>query len=224
MSNSLDANIFNFGELTYYQILENILDSIYLCYQKIQTELIMLENHENEIRDEFYWLLRENKEQFRLSCFHIDTETREHSRQSEKEGKLDLRFLPINRYLGQDAYYTIECKRIDETLELNEKYIKEGMYRFISEKYSSAFNTNAMLSFVVKAMNIDDNINKINELITNNLAIADNDHQLLKKALFIENYDYTYKSIHKADQSQKEFTIYHLWLDVSKNIGSTKNK
>lgn len=45
---------------------------------------------------------------------------------------------------------SIECKRIDGTADLNKKYVKEGVARFVTQKYSSYYGRNVMLGFVVK--------------------------------------------------------------------------
>lgn len=51
-------------------------------------------------------------------------------------------------WLAEDAYYTIECKRLAPG-ELARKYVVDGMLRFTSAKYSRKASFAAMLGYVV---------------------------------------------------------------------------
>ena len=63
-------------------------------------------------------------------------------------GRVDIRILLKNDFEKDDAYYIIECKWITGTCDLNRKYIKEGVARFVTQKYSSYYGRNIMLGFV----------------------------------------------------------------------------
>ena len=50
-------------------------------------------------------------------------------------GRIDIRIIAKNDFEIDDAYYTIECKRLDNQnllgeTGLNAKYVKEGIKRF----------------------------------------------------------------------------------------------
>ncbi|MEG0900179.1 MAG: hypothetical protein RSF40_10785 [Oscillospiraceae bacterium] len=72
--------------------------------------------------------------------------------------------LQPDSFQRRDAYFNIECKRLDGHKDLNDKYIDNGVKRFISSKYSSYYGKNFMIGFVVKNIKIDDNTAKIEEL------------------------------------------------------------
>ena len=70
---------------------------------------------------------------------------------------MDIRILLKSDFEKEDAYYVIECKRIDGTSDLNKKYVKEGVARFVTQKYSSYYGRNIMLGFVVKKIDMSAN-------------------------------------------------------------------
>ena len=81
-------------------------------------------------------------------------------------GRTDIQVISRNHFF-QDAkaYHVIECKRIDGTLNLNRKYVTEGVERFFSPspnpKYSSYYRQNIMFGYVVESIVIPDNTEKI---------------------------------------------------------------
>ena len=91
-----------------------------------------------------------------------------------------------------DAYYITECKRVDGSSDLNKKYVKEGVARFVTEKYSSYYGRNIMLGFVVKKIDISSNVKLIEEIQN-----ADLSQQMHGNFEFIESKDVTesYKCI-----------------------------
>ncbi|GFI04042.1 hypothetical protein IMSAGC005_02886 [Lachnospiraceae bacterium] len=70
---------------------------------------------------------------------------------------MDIRILLKSDFEKEDAYYVIECKRIDGTSDLNKKYVKEGVASFVTQKYSSYYGRNIMLGFVVKKIDMSAN-------------------------------------------------------------------
>lgn len=67
-------------------------------------------------------------------------------------GRTDIRVFSNNWLHNSKDYYIVECKRLDGEMTLNQKYVNEGICRFIGDapKYSSYNNRNIMLGFVVK--------------------------------------------------------------------------
>jgi hypothetical protein len=83
------------------------------------------------------------------------------------DGRVDIQAVSTEWLYGNhNAYFTIECKRLDGTKSLNEKYVTQGVFRFIGDnpKYPSYNNKNFMLGFVVKQINLVNLINSINEI------------------------------------------------------------
>ncbi len=70
-------------------------------------------------------------------------------------GRTDIKVVSSDWFANRNDYYIIECKRIDGTQTLNNKYVTEGVCRFVGDppKYSSYHNRNFMLGFIVR--NID---------------------------------------------------------------------
>jgi hypothetical protein len=41
-------------------------------------------------------------------------------------GRTDIKVLPMSHFCGSDAYFIIECKRVDGSADLNRAYVAEG--------------------------------------------------------------------------------------------------
>ena len=83
-------------------------------------------------------------------------------------GRTDIRIKLKTDFDKRDAYYIVECKRIDGTSNLNKKYVNDGVARFVTRKYSAYYKKNIMLGFVVKQINIFDNVQKIESIQNSN--------------------------------------------------------
>jgi hypothetical protein len=96
-------------------------------------------------------------------------------------GRTDIKVISGDYFRDAKAYHIVECKRIDGTNTLNRKYIKDGVARFFTPtpkpKYSSYYMLNIMFGYVVRAIDVSDNADKIDKL----------QHSLLKK-LTITNF------------------------------------
>jgi hypothetical protein len=81
-------------------------------------------------------------------------------------GRVDMKIIGDNCFKKSKDYYIIECKRIDGSSKLNNKYVKDGVSRFIEEptKYKSYNKKNFMFGFVVKDISIPENTIKINRI------------------------------------------------------------
>ena len=66
-------------------------------------------------------------------------------------GRLDIRAASLNYFSceNNDDYYSIECKRIDGSSNLNKKYVTQGVVRFVVPpiKYQSFHNKNIMFGY-----------------------------------------------------------------------------
>jgi len=96
------------------------------------------------------------------SLEHYDGETDRYM------GRTDIKVISGDNFRDEKAYHIVECKRINGTNTLNQKYITEGVARFFNPipkpKYSSYYKRNIMFGYVVKAIDVSDNADKIDKL------------------------------------------------------------
>lgn len=225
-SSTLNAALFGYTQTRRDSYFESILTVCVVVYQKIIHAHTQLLNDENLIRDEFLKYLQclSFKVQHELKNLKFDKET------IENKGRADIRVLPTkDEYVDDEAYYLIECKRIDNKnllgqTGLNAEYIKNGICRYvINNYYSTYYNVNAMFGFVVEQMDITKNISNINSLLPNTYinqqkcSVNANATQNITYNDFANGYPYSYLSKHNHN-SGKEITLYHLMFDFSKNI------
>ncbi|AOZ98993.1 hypothetical protein [Flavobacterium commune] len=204
----VDASKFKFKYEYQEKDLKFILNSIYKCYLRIITSNITVNNNENDIRDLFisdlYLDNHKLKQELDIVEFKFDKEIQ------TETGRVDIRVLNMIKTMKGDfkPYYFIECKRLDGVINpenkntLNDKYINDGINRFVEEKYHTYQEANAMIGFVVKEIDINENCKFF---------------KLLNPHKFVDNFDYSYISTH-ITKSKKEFTLYHLMLDFSMKI------
>ncbi len=78
-------------------------------------------------------------------------------------GRTDIKVKSRNYFNDINDYLTIECKRIDGTQLLNQKYINEGVARFVKPpiKYKSHRGENIMFGFVVNDTDMENNTTNI---------------------------------------------------------------
>ena len=91
---------------------------------------------------------------------HYDDTTDTH------EGRTDITVVSSDWLKNRDAYYIVECKRLDGKKSLNRKYVVDGISRFVispSPKYSSHYGKNIMLGYIVQAINISENASEIDD-------------------------------------------------------------
>jgi len=220
MYNNLDATNFS-GSIPFYDMnFEDILSKITVCYHKMIVDYSTIENDENAIRDILLLnYLKNDKIREEIGLINLYNFERE-VQEDDSEGRTDIKITTRDTFKKQKAYYTIECKRLDNinttgTTGLNAKYVSNGIERFISKKYSSYYRVNGMIGFIVGKMDIHQNIEKINTLLKTNKAI--NTTKKITKINFIKNFEFHYCSEHK-DKNIKKLGIYHLMFDFSENM------
>lgn len=203
---NLDASIFAKSQIYLNVEFELVLTQIYSCYKLMLKDYLAIGNNENEIRNRLYRDYLKSakiKASLGLENFIFHPETPEIDENYKESSRTDIMVYNATSYLkNEKAYYVIECKRIDGTKALNEKYVTNGIKRFIEGKYPSYKNVNAMLGFVVKPIDILRNTSTFSELTSYE---------------FISRFKYSYISNHQSVKQDK-FTLYHLMLDFSKLI------
>lgn len=207
----LNASAFTKSNIYLDREFEFILNGVYKCYQKMLVDYSRIENNENKIRNRLYkdylkssitrtWLGLENY------IFH--PEVPEIDENYDESARTDLIVYNALTYVKDEtAYYVIECKRIDGTKSLNDKYVTNGINRFVDDRYPSNKSVNGMIGFVVRQIDIDDNISRITGLIS---------------YAFIPQFSFTYTSTHTS-VSSRMFTLYHLMLDFTQLISTTES-
>lgn len=213
VENKLDASEFFFKDDICTREFEFILSKITFCYKKMiaSNKQIPL-NDENGIRDILLLDYLKNldvKTELNLTNYLFDRESSE----INSSGRVDIRIMPVNPFISDDAYYILECKRLDNQARqgvsgLNYKYIDKGIQRFTTGFYSSYFKLNAMVGFVIDSLDIHSNVEDINYLLENDFKQIDTT-VLLTKENFIDNYEFYYSSVHLTKDNQ-DLKLYHL--------------
>lgn len=219
MFTELNASGFEYNGIFYCKAFEEILSKVIICYNCMISQNVRLRNDENSIRDfMLYNYLKKQwfKEKHEITDYLFDPEL------PEDKGRIDIRIMPVNPFISDEAYYIIECKRLDSTnttgtTGLNAEYIAEGICRFVSKKYSTYYRTNGMIGFIVESIDIHKNVTSINTLLNDSFTQA-NTTQTLSNRNIVKGFNYSYHSTHNIDAI--EITIYHLMFDFSKNIQS----
>lgn len=213
----LNASGFKYNGIFYNKEFEEILLKIIACYNCIIYQNVRLSNDENSIRNYMlYNYLKKQwfKEKHEITNFLFDSEL------PENTGRADIRIIPVNPLINDEAYYIIECKRLNAKNQngktgLNAKYISEGINRFVSQKYSSYYQSSGMIGFVVESIDVNKNIASINTLLQTSFTQTNTIQEITKRSI-VAGFDFSYCSLHKVDS--KEITIYHLMFDFAKNI------
>lgn len=101
-------------------------------------------------------------------------------------GRTDIGVFSSNWLSNRKDYYIIECKRIDGTSSLYQKYVDEGICRFIGDtpKYPSYNNRNIMLGFIVENIDIAIVISAITDIHTKKIKSF-----IVKDITLLENSD-----------------------------------
>jgi len=195
---------------------EFILTQMYKCYQKMLVDYDSVENNENKIKNRLYkdYLNNQNvRDELGLNQYLFKTETGMIDDDYNEKGYSDIEVIDLKgSFKSTKAFYIIECKRIDNVnshykSSLNNKYIREGINRFIDEKYPTYYKVNGMLGFVVKNIDIKENCKHFS------------DFQLYP---FIDNFEFSYRSNHTS-KNQNPIILYHLFFDFSNKINPISN-
>ncbi len=220
MYNSLDATNFS-GSIPFYDMnFEDILSKITVCYHKMIVDYSTIENNENAIRDILLLKYLKNdkiREEIGLiNLYNFEREVQE----DESKGRTDIKITTRDILKKTKAFYTIECKRLDNinttgTSGLNAEYISNGIERFTSKKYSSYYRVNGMIGFIVEKLDIHQNIENINTILEVNKTVDTT--KKITKSTFIKDFEYHYQSEH-IDKDNQKLRIYHLMFDFNKNM------
>lgn len=207
----MDATVFEYDKFFYFNQLNGILNDIYNVYVLICNNGRQIKNDENKIRDEFGFYF-ENQYYKETTTTAKDYFFESEGRQQKTAGRVDIRFLSPNCYGHQDAYFAIECKRLDGKAHLCKEYVENGIRRFTAEKYPSLLGCNAMMGFIVRTLNVDETCKTINTHLTAH-------EYLTKMHEDLPDGCYKFESKHLLES---KITLLHLWLDFTACIEKSK--
>lgn len=180
-------------------------------YELENKKLLNNENHIRTIMLERYMRNNDFCKKHQMSDYRFDAETPEnYDGNGDYIGRADVRVVLKTDFTNYNAYYLIECKRIDGTLALNKKYIDNGILRFTTQYYSSYYSKNIMLGFVVRQVDLTANSQKIEDLQnSSDNKILHGDFQLI----YNNRYNQMYTCIYNTELGKLE--LRHIFSDIS---------
>lgn len=189
------------NNLVQEDIFQKVGDYIWYCCEEMKNDSCNNEkkvpNDENKIRNyllETYLDDTTNRRRNSMMMFKFISEVPENY-SNEKftyAGRVDIKIVNQNEWFENgEATYFVECKRLDGNKKLNDEYVNNGIQRFVVEPlhYSSYYNKNYMLGFIVKNINIAENVKIIEKIQDANVKI-NNQSSLVQSG---ECYDCKYK-------------------------------
>ncbi len=217
MFSQLNAIGYNGNGNFFHAEFERVLSHVIAGYKQMLTDNVTLVNNENSIRDVLlYSYLKKSafKRANNITDFLFDKELEENT------GRIDIRIMPVNPFISDNAYYIIECKRLNSKntsgkTGLNGEYIAEGVCRFVSQKYSCYHQTNGMIGFIVDDLDIHKNISSLNTLLSSQFPEAKTAKNISQRGI-VNGFDFSYYSTHTGNNI--ELLLYHLMLNFSGNI------
>jgi hypothetical protein len=217
-------NIGVFDKSTYKTPMIDILNGIIQAFGMMLSDTYSsIENAEDIITARLVEDFLENdlvQSSLSLMSYRFIPEPAAYNAQYLQIGYSDIRVIVTHRVGAFDttkADYIIECKRLDGKSGLNTKYVKEGICRFVEEKYTwkTVHKVSAMLGYIVVQSDIPkcvDNINRIGK--KSNIAGF---IQPLGYFQIRQGFDFSYRSQHRTN-SGKNADIFHVLFDLSSKI------
>lgn len=133
-------------------------------------------------------------------------------------GRNDLRFYPQNHY-GQKVFFTVECKRLRVKTKsgishLADKYVEDGIQRFVDGRYSAELPCGGMVGYVMD--------NKVSEAFDAVQAAIKSGRKKLKipakgtcnPSAVLPKYEWSADTHHR--RSRGRFKLHHVLLGVTK--------
>ena len=138
----LTASEFQFSSSFFDNELEKVLRECVGIYTEIINKKTTFPNDEEKIRNGFLVYLKDDNYKNThspLNNYHFDKE------EDDSQGRVDIRILPVNPYQGDKAFYSIECKRLNNIiLFFNIVYLKI----VLKERFTQLGGILKMKSFV----------------------------------------------------------------------------
>lgn len=186
-----------------------ILEHIVVAYHE-------LKNNEKwksvSAETDFSDLVVEQLQQYTLFVYNIFIVNRE-----PQEGLyVNKGYLDIKINIATDRrYFAFECKKLDAKTgisSLQQKYIDEGLARYIAGKYAKEVDFGGMLGFVV-AGNVANIINDMKKKVKIYCFVHTHAHLL---NILCNNCSTSFQSKHERENNLGNIHIYHLFLNFIK--------
>lgn len=215
MSGFLDPSL---NQLISIATLKYIADKMIRCVELMSNDCSAksrrVANNEILIRDYLFahFLVNDDKmQEVGLDDFRFESESPENYINGVPQGRADLKVYNINEFRHRNRYFVIECKRIDGNLTLNREYANNGIRRFVGPlpKYTSYYKANCMFGFLVRTVDVGENVTCINRLLRNDysdIPVCD--------YLYKDKDSNFYQSTHGNDRSER-ITLLHAFADCS---------
>jgi hypothetical protein len=198
-------------------IIEKMLECFNRMRQDCERKLEKLVNSETVIRDYFFLNYLNNDsvmQDIGFDDFRFFSEVPENYINNTPTGRTDLQVFNIEQFRHREQYFTIECKRVDGNLTLNRAYIDQGMRRFLGKqpKYPSYYKMNGMMGFVIRNIDINNNVNRINKLLRDNYTDLH-----VQDYLHAGTIPHTFLSSHGEDPNE-QITLIHAFSNCASLI------
>ena len=137
-------------------------------------------------------------------------------------GKNDLRFSPAH-HRGQTIFFAVECKRLHVTTDsgfkhLADKYVEEGMQRFVDGKYATNLPCGGMLGYVMDNR-LDDAFTKVQGEIEARRSSLKMTDSLQTPSSTLPRYRWSADTLHQ--RSDDKLCIHHLLVGVQADLPRT---
>lgn len=219
-------NVGVFDKTTYQTPMLGILNGIIQAFEMMLADRYPnIENHEDIITARLVEDFLEDDDMqiaLALKTYRFVSEPAAYNQQYLQVGYSDIRVIMTHRVGAFDttrADYIIECKRLDGRDDLNRKYVKEGICRFVEEKYTwkNVHKTSAMLGYVVSATDIPACVEAINQIGQKD-GIASFKEPLTLFSIRPE-FEFSYRSEHTTINSNTA-EVFHVLFDLSSKISN----
>jgi len=142
-------------------------------------------------------------------------------------GRNDLRIYPQN-HCRQTVFFVVECKRLRVTSDsgfkhLADKYVEDGMQRFVDGRYACSLPYGGMLGYVMDNR-LDDAFAKVQEEIEaqrTKLKI-ETEHSLRTPSSTLPDYRWSADSVH--ERVGDKLCLHHLLVAVSADLPVAERK
>lgn len=217
-------NVGFFDKTTYQTPMLGILNGIIQAFEMMLAETYpTLENHEDIITARLVEdFLEEDAMQVALDLktYRFIPEPAAYNQQYHQVGYSDIRVIMTHRIGAFDttkADYIIECKRLDGGRDLNREYVKEGLCRFVEEKYTwkNVHKISAMLGYVVTPTHIPACVETINQIGQKGNIASFNEP--LTFFSIRPGFEFSYRSEHRSIKGNTP-EVFHVLFDLSSKI------
>lgn len=172
--------------------------ALFESYERVKEIKGISIQFENDIRDKFVIDLEQRNKIIKTALKYDHIILIPESHDPSKRARADLRF-KITHF----CELIFECKKLSSA---EQRYLNDGLNRFIELKYAEKESDGGMIGFVVKG-NFIKTISKLKEKVKYFHIIKLIDRQVL-------NYKYSFQSLHKRNNST-QILISHLFFRFS---------